>query len=137
MGNKIIKDTYLNIEKFEYNVSNEGIKLQKIIDRRKRLRIFDIIIKILIQLICVAIFTFLILILVEFAFSVKNDYNIKNMQSILDTKSNNYKKIISNAYDENKMEKIKQLAYLEYNMITPTDKNIIYFDKDIAINGYK
>lgn len=121
--------SYFNMKKFEDSILNKGIERQKKLLRRRVLRIVDII---LVFIMLVLIF-FLLFEGSRLLYSrlkvFKKDKNIENLNIMLRDKVNENDELLLGVNDRGLYEDIRTKAYLELNMITPTEKNIIYFDR--------
>ena len=60
--------------------------------------------------------------------------DIKELETVLKVKEKENAVIMDAIKSEIKFDDLKMKAYMEFNMVTPTEKNIIYFDK--TDNGF-
>lgn len=125
---------YFDMHRFEDNIYNRVNMREKRISIKKRLRIVD-------RLLVIAIaFLFTILFVVLSAIIYRNisinskDNYIKKLEKTLDRKIYDNKNVVSSLKSEMKFDDIKMKAYMDLNMITPTEKNIIHFKK--SDNGF-
>lgn len=125
---------YFNMQKFENSIYNRATTREKRIKTRKKLRVLD---KMLAILTLFLIITFLILAtgILYRSIIIKSKTNeIKKLETILERKKYENNNVVSTLKTEMKFDDIKMKAYMELNMITPTEKNIIRFDK--SDNGF-
>ena len=125
---------YFNMQKFENSIYNRTITREKRIKTRKKLRVLD---KMLTILTMFLIITFLVLAtgILYRSIIIKSKTNeIKKLETILERKKYEKNNVVSTLKTEMKFDDIKMKAYMELNMITPTEKNIIRFDK--SDNGF-
>lgn len=127
-GQSVLKP-YFNMQKFEDAIYNRPKVRMARIKRRKILHVIDkLILMLAILLFMVFISYMLAAVFVQVKIYGKNN-DIKKLTNTLNMKvSENYVKIDA-IKSEIKFEELKMKAYMEFNMITPTEKNIIYFDK--------
>lgn len=120
---------YFNMDRFEDNIYNRPKQRAIRIKKRKRIRILD---KALVSLVAVAFVVLLVYIAAITYYGVKvyaKNNEITKIEKILETKRKENASKIDVIKSEIKLDDLKMKAYMEYNMITPTEKNIIYFDK--------
>lgn len=121
--------SYFNMKKFEASIENRGIERQKRIAVKKKIIIVDRIIMCSILILftaCVIMFTRVGI--QQIKTITKNNEILKLTEEYNAIKRSNDE--ISNGIKNNlKYDNLKMKAYMELNMITPTEKNIIYFDK--------
>lgn len=125
---------YFNMQKFENSIYNRATTREKRIKTRKKLRVLD---KMLAILTLFLIITFLVLAtgILYRSIIIKSKTNeIKKLETILERKKYENNNVVSTLKTEMKFDDIKMKAYMELNMITPTEKNIIRFDK--SDNGF-
>ena len=125
---------YFNMEKFEDNIYNKTALRETRIKKRKRIRLLDKII----TLVILVLFIYLCVILANICFQncrlLKVNMDLKKLETTLESKINNNNGVYKTLKSEMKFEDLKMKAYMDLNMITPTEKNIIYFDK--SDNGF-
>lgn len=125
---------YFNMQKFENSIYNRSTTREKRIRTRKKLRVLD---KLLTVLIMFMLILFLVLASANIYRSIiiKHRTNdIKKLETVLERKRYDNNNVVSSLKTEMKFDDIKMKAYMELNMITPTEKNIIRFDK--SDNGF-
>lgn len=120
---------YFNMKRFEDSIGNKGIERQKRIAVRKNLRFLDtmlLIIFLLIMLVAAVIFG---KILYENLKIREKNKQIVKLEALLDKKTFENSEMVDDIRDTIKNDNLKVKAYLDLNMVMPTEKNIIYFDK--------
>lgn len=120
---------YFNMKRFEDSIGNKGIERQKRIAVRKNLRFLDtmlLIIFLLIMLVAAVIFG---KILYENLKIREKNRQIVKLEALLDKKTFENSEMVDDIRDTIKNDNLKVKAYLDLNMVMPTEKNIIYFDK--------
>lgn len=120
---------YFNMKRFEDSIGNKGIERQKRITVRKNLRFLDtmlLIIFLLIMLVAAVIFG---KILYENLKIREKNKQIVKLEALLDKKTFENSEMVDDIRDTIKNDNLKVKAYLDLNMVMPTEKNIIYFDK--------
>lgn len=125
---------YFNMQKFEDSIYNRVSIRERRINKRRKLKIVD---RLLAATTVVLFLVFLsILSLVAYrSFAIKSkENNIKKLEKILERKVYDNKSAVISLKNGMRFDDIKMKAYLELNMITPTEKNIIHFDK--SDNGF-
>lgn len=125
---------YFDMQKFEDSIYNRVSIREKRISRRRRLRIVDRLLAV-ITIVLLIVFLSITGLVAYRSLAIKNkEYNIKKLEKILERKVYENKNAVISLKNEMKFDDIKMKAYLELNMITPTEKNIIHFDK--SDNGF-
>ena len=125
---------YFNMQKFEDNIYNRVSVREKRISRRRKIRIVDKLLAV-ITIVLFIVFLSITGLVAYRSLAIKNkEYNIKKLEKILERKVYENKNAVISLKNEMKFDDIKMKAYLELNMITPTEKNIIHFDK--SDNGF-
>lgn len=125
---------YFDMQKFEDSIYNRVSIREKRISRRRKLRIVDRLL-VVITIVLLIVFLSITGIVVYRSLAIKNkEYNIKKLEKILERKVYENKNAVISLKNEMRFDDIKMKAYLELNMITPTEKNIIHFDK--SDNGF-
>ena len=122
------------MQKFEDTIYNRPKLRIERIKRRKRIMVLD---KLLVAgaILLFAIFlTYISAIVLMQVRICGKDNDIKKLTSSLKIKVNENDEKIDTIKSEIKFDDLKMKAYMELNMITPTEKNIIYFDK--TDNGF-
>lgn len=125
---------YFDMQKFEDSIYNRVSIREKRISRRRRLRIVDRLLAV-ITIVLLIVFLSITGLVAYRSLAIKNkEYNIKKLEKILERKVYENKNAVISLKNEMRFDDIKMKAYLELNMITPTEKNIIHFDK--SDNGF-
>ncbi len=125
---------YFDMQKFEDSIYNRVSVREKRISRRRKLRIVDKLLAV-ITIVLSIVFLSITGLVAYRSLAIKNkEYNIKKLEKILEKKVYENKNAVISLKNEMKFDDIKMKAYLELNMITPTEKNIIHFDK--SDNGF-
>ena len=125
---------YFNMQKFEDSIYNRVSVREKRISRRRKLRIVDRLLAV-ITIVLLIVFLSITGLVAYRSLAIKNkEYNIKKLEKILERKVYENKNAVISLKNEMRFDDIKMKAYLELNMITPTEKNIIHFDK--SDNGF-
>ena len=123
------RNTYFNVRRFEDSIANKGIERQKRIAVRKRVKVFEILLVIMIVLTMLACLFMCGSIVYENIKIADKNKTIAELEVTLDKKKFDNDNIVDDMKSTIKYDNLKMKAYLELNMITPTDKNVIYFDK--------
>ena len=122
------------MQKFEDTIYNRPRLRIERIKKRKRIMVLD---KLLVSgaILLFAVFlTYISAIVLMQVRICGRDNDIKKLTSSLKIKVNENDEKIDTIKSEIKFDDLKMKAYMEFNMITPTEKNIIYFDK--TDNGF-
>lgn len=125
---------YFNVKRFEDTIYNRASEREKRIKYKKRLKIVDKIIVLLNALLFAALIASLSCIAIETYRVMKTNDDIVKLEATLDKKKYDNDNSTRKLKTEMKFDDLKMKAYMELNMITPTEKNIIYFDK--SDNGF-
>ena len=104
------------------------------IKRKKRIRIVDRILVILCIILLVILSAYMTMIVMEQVKIYHRTNDIKELETVLKVKEKENAVIMDAIKSEIKFDDLKMKAYMEFNMVTPTEKNIIYFDK--TDNGF-
>ena len=132
-GHSVLKP-YFNLQKFEDTIYNRPkIRLERI-KKRKRIRVLDKLMVLIAVLLFVVLITYIAAIALTQAKIYGKDSEIKKLTSTLKLKESENIVKIDAIKSEIKYDDLKMKAYMELNMITPTEKNIIYFNK--TDNGF-
>lgn len=122
-------NSYFDMRKFENSIYNKEIIRERRINVRKKQKVIDTILSFFVVVSAVALVTISTMIAYNYLKVAKLDSQIAKLETIIENsrrkneaEGESLDKIVK--YDELKMK-----AYLELNMILPTGKNIIYFDK--------
>lgn len=132
-GQSILKP-YFNMQKFEDTLYNRPKVRFERIKRRKRIRVLDKLLVIITVLAFVVFISYIGAIVFTQAKIYGKNNDISKLSKTLKTKANENVVKIDALKSEIKFDDLKMKAYMEFNMITPTEKNIIYFDK--TDNGF-
>lgn len=132
-GQSILKP-YFNMQKFEDTIYNRPrIRIERI-KKRKRIMVLDKLLVVVAILLFAVLLTYIsAIVLMQVRIHTKNS-DINRLKSSLEIKTNENGEKIDTIKSEIKFDDLKMKAYMEFNMITPTEKNIIYFDK--TDNGF-
>lgn len=125
---------YFDMQKFEDSIYNRVSVREKRISRRRKLRIVDKLLAV-ITIVLSIVFLSITGLVAYRSLTIKNkESNIKKLEKLLEKKVYDNKNAVISLKNEMRFDDIKMIAYLELNMITPTEKNIIHFDK--SDNGF-
>lgn len=127
-GRDLLKP-YFNMRKFEDNIYNRPKQRAIRIKIRKRFRFLD---KILVSIAALMFVVLLIYVSIIVYYGVKvyaKNGEIAKVEKTLEMKRRENADKMDTIKSEVKLDDLKMKAYMEFNMITPTEKNIIYFDK--------
>ena len=120
---------YFNMQSFEDRIYSKTSTREKRIKTKKKLKIIDRLIMFLI----VTLSVFLIIMSVSIIFRTvtvnRKDRDIEKLEERLKQVKYEESGADSILKDEMKLDELKMKAYMELNMITPTEKNIIHFNK--------
>ena len=125
---------YFSMKKFENTIYNRYAERDRRIKYRRRLRVIDRFIVVAILLLTVTIIAALMIAFVRNIKITQRDREISKLETTLDKAKYNNSGAQRIMKSEIKFDDLKMKAYMELNMITPTEKNIIYFDK--SDNGF-
>ena len=125
---------YFDMQKFEDRIYNRVSVREKRIKTRRKLKVLDRLLAIMIVLLLMSFLVIFAGILYRSIAIKSQDYNIKKLRIALEKKVYDNKSAISSLKNDMKFDDIKMKAYMELNMITPTEKNIIHFNK--SDNGF-
>ena len=125
---------YFDMQKFEDSIYNRVSIREKRISRRRKLRIVDKLLAV-ITIVLSIVFLSITGLVAYISLAIKNkESNIKKLEKLLEKKVYDNKNAVISLKNEMRFDDIKMIAYLELNMITPTENNIIHFDK--SDNGF-
>lgn len=125
---------YFDMQKFEDSIYNRVSIREKRISRRRKLRIVDKLLAV-ITIVLSIVFLSITGLVAYRSLAIKNkESNIKKLEKLLEKKVYDNKNAVISLKNEMRFDDIKMIAYFELNMITPTEKNIIHFDK--SDNGF-
>lgn len=120
---------YFNLRKFEDNIYNRPKQRALRIKRKKRFRMLDRTLVLLSMVLFVVLLMYISLIAYHGIRIYAKNSQIANYEKILEMKRKENEGKTQVIKSEIKLDDLKMKAYMEFNMITPTEKNIIYFDK--------
>lgn len=120
---------YFNMKKFENSIYNKEIIRERRIEERKKQKVLDNVIAFFSILFVVMSISIFVVLAYHYVMLARVDYQITRLENSIENerrKNEGDKR----AFDQVvKYDDLKMKAYLDLNMILPTDKNIIYFDK--------
>lgn len=120
---------YFDMSKFENKVYNKDILREQRIKSRRKQKVLDNILLFFVIILSIAFIFISALVVYQYVGIVKTDYKIEKLEKSLKKKKEDIARKTTDLSKIVKYEDLKMKAYLELNMILPTDKNIIYFDK--------
>ena len=120
---------YFDMSKFENKVYNKDIIREQRIKTRRKQKVFDNILLFFVVVFSIAFLLITSLVAYQYVNIVKTNYKIEKLEKSLNKKREDIARMTIDLSKTVKYEDLKMKAYLELNMILPTDKNIIYFDK--------
>lgn len=123
------RTTYFNMNKFEASIENRGVKRQKRIVVKRTIKVFDKITALLVLIVFIACAIMFARIGFQQVKAISKSNEILKLTSQYEEMKMSNDKILAGIKNNIKYDNLKMKAYMELNMITPTDKNIIYFDK--------
>ena len=125
----IVVKPYFDMRKFESHIYNKDIIKERKIKSRKRIKVVDKIIK-FVLVVSLALFVITIFATIcECGKIATLDYKITKLEKTLDNKRAEFDRLNVPLSKLVRHDDLKMKAYLDLNMILPTDKNTIYFDK--------
>ena len=128
-SNTLKIESYFSQSRFEEVVLNKNkIRLSQI-RRRRRLIVFDIFLRFTILLLFgILIYMSLENLSTKFTL-IQKDREIRKLETVLENKRNENKKLEDNIKNSIDSDYIKSVAVTRYSMFTPSERDIIYFDK--------
>lgn len=120
---------YFDMSKFENKVYNKDIIREQRIKTRRKQKVFDNVLLFFVVIFSIAFLLISSLVAYQYVNIVKTNYKIEKLEKSLKKKREDIARMTTGLSKTVKYEDLKMKAYLELNMILPTDKNIIYFDK--------
>lgn len=120
---------YFDMSKFENKVYNKDIIREQRIKTRRKQKVFDNVLLFFVVIFSIAFLLISSLVVYQYVNIVKTNYKIEKLEKSLKKKREDIARMTTGLSKTVKYEDLKMKAYLELNMILPTDKNIIYFDK--------
>ena len=131
---QVMYKPYFNMQKFEDSIYNRFTVRERRIKTRKKLRVLDKLLVMAVTIVIIAILIMSMAILYK-SIAIKNKSTyINKLENELGKKEYERKNAVSSLKSEMKFDDIKMKAYMELNMITPTENNIIRFNK--SDNGF-
>ena len=121
--------SYFDMRKFENSIYNKEIVRERRIGIRKKQKIVDNIITFVVVIFSVMVLGLFGMIAYQSVKLATIDYQINKLEDTLASAIKNNEGESETLEKVVKYDDVKMKAYLELNMISPTDKNIIYFDK--------
>ena len=128
-GDVVVKP-YFDMRKFETNIYKRDIIKEKRIKSRRRQKVVDKILKILVSVIAIFFVIVFLATVYQYGKIVALDYKITKLEKTLENRVAEYDRLNVPLSKIVKQDDLKMKAYLELNMVLPTDKNTIYFDKN-------
>lgn len=120
---------YFDMRKFENSIYNKTIVREARIKTRKRFKVLDKILAAVLTVAFIAFITMSIAVIYKNAVIKNKEVYIKKLESVLNKKVYEKNNVVTSLKTDMRFDEIKMKAYMELNMITPTEKNIISFDK--------
>lgn len=120
---------YFDMRKFENSIYNKTIVREARIKTRKRFKVLDKILAAVLTVAFIAFITMSIAVIYKNAVIKNKEVYIKKLESVLNKKVYEKNNVVMSLKTDMRFDEIKMKAYMELNMITPTEKNIISFDK--------
>ena len=121
--------SYFDMSKFENKVYNKDIIREQRVKSRRKQKLFDNILLFFVVILSIAFLLITSLVAYQYVGIVKTNYRIEKLEKNLKKKREDIARKTTDISKIVKYEDLKMKAYLELNMILPTEKNIIYFDK--------
>ena len=120
---------YFDMSKFENKVYNKDIIREQRIKTRRKQKVFDNVLLFFVVIFSIGFLLISSLVAYQYVNIMKTNYRIEKLEKSLKKKREDIARMTTGLSKTVKYEDLKMKAYLELNMILPTDKNIIYFDK--------
>ena len=133
-GGTTFSRPYFNMQKFEDRIYNRVGEREKRINARRKYRVLDKLIVVFIFFLLTAFIVLGLGITYKNVMISSKDRYIKKLEKTLEIRLYERKNFVSSLKTDMKFDDIKMKAYMELNMITPTEKNTIRFDK--SDNGF-
>ena len=121
--------SYFDMRKFENSIYNKEIARERRIGIRRKQKIVDNIITFVVVIFSVMVLGLFGMLAYQSVKLATIDYQINKLEDTLASAIKNNEGESETLEKVVKYDDLKMKAYLELNMISPTDKNIIYFDK--------
>ena len=120
---------YFDMKRFENSIYNRTLIREERINRRRKQKVVDNILKFIASTLLIIFLATMLMIAINQIKIAKVNYKIDELERSLQLKKERIKIKDKEKKEKVKYDNLKMKAYLDLNMITPTDKNIIYFDK--------
>lgn len=120
---------YFDMSKFENKVYNRDILREQRIKSRRKQKVLDNVLVFFVIIISIVFIVMSSLVVYQYVGIAQTNYKIEKLEKNLKKKREDIARKTNDLSKVVKYEDLKMKAYLELNMILPTDKNIIYFDK--------
>lgn len=127
-ANRNLND-YFDMKRFENSIYKKTFVREERIKARRKLKLVDNILTLILIVFIISLITLAIMVVYSQVKISKLDYDISKLEYILENKRKSVETKSQELKSEIKYDNLKMKAYLDLNMITPTEKNIIYFDK--------
>ena len=125
----VVFKPYFDMRKFESHIYNKEIIRENKIKSRKNRKIIDKVIKVIDLIALILFIAIATATIYEYGKIAALDYKILKLEKTLENKKVEYDRLNVPLSKIIKHDDLKMKAYLELNMVLPTDKNTIYFDK--------
>lgn len=120
---------YFDMSKFENKVYNRDILREQRIKSRRKQKVLDNVLVFFVIIVSIVFIVMSSLVVYQYVGIAQTNYRIEKLEKNLKKKREDIARKTNDLSKVVKYEDLKMKAYLELNMILPTDKNIIYFDK--------
>ena len=120
---------YFDMSKFENKVYNRDILREQRIKSRRKQKVLDNVLVFFVIIVYIVFIVMSSLVVYQYVGIAQTNYRIEKLEKNLKKKREDIARKTNDLSKVVKYEDLKMKAYLELNMILPTDKNIIYFDK--------
>lgn len=120
---------YFDMKRFENSIYNKTLIREERIKARKKQKVIDNILLLIASTLLIICIAMTLLIAVNQIKIANTSRKIFELERQLQIKKEKIRIKDRDIKDKVKYDNLKMKAYLDLNMITPTDKNIIYFDK--------
>ncbi len=127
-ANRNLND-YFDMKRFENSIYKKTFVREERIKARRKLKLVDNVLTLILIAFIISFISLAIMVAYRQVKISKLDYEISKLEYTLENKKKNVKTKSQELKSEVKYDNLKMKAYLDLNMITPTEKNIIYFDK--------
>ena len=120
---------YFDMRKFENSIYNKEIIREKRINTRKKQKVVDNIITFFVVVFSIVAIGLFAVIAYRYTKLATINYQISKLENTIAVEKRKNEGDNRALDKEVRYDDLKMKAYLELNMISPTEKNIIYFDK--------